>query len=265
MKPRLLLVSPYSSSKSGGIGTWTKIVIDYTQKYCNCELCFLNTVFRFKSNLINNRYYRIAYGIIDSFFVLIKFIYKIIKFKPTVIHYTSSASYALFKDIFAVCIAKLFRIKFIIHWRFGRIPSLFTKQNFEWFLLKKAISLADHSIVLDKNSYYTLAEQGFNCISIIPNPISENISNRLQSYSPDKKQFKFGSIVFIGHIIESKGVVELVHACCLAENVTELVLIGPVSEKLKEKLIKLSLTKRSGNWLKWIGEIHNSQINLFHR
>jgi len=59
---------------------------------------------------------------------------------------------------------------------------------------------------------------------------------------------------FLGQVIPTKGVTELVTACSLIIDI-ELILIGPVETTYKEKLKNISLAKKNGEWLKFTGEI----------
>ena len=158
MRNRVLLVSPYSEKKIGGIGTWTKNILDYQAKFGKFEMEFLNTAFHFKPNLEKESFKRIFYGLIDSSLLLLLLIFKIIQKKPQTIHYTSSASFALIKDYFAINICRIFKVNFVIHWRFGRIKVLSEMNNWEWKILKMVIRAANTSIVVDRESFNLFKE-----------------------------------------------------------------------------------------------------------
>jgi len=260
MKNKVLLVSPYLKNTVGGIGTWTKNILDYNKKYGEFDIVFLNTAFGFKSNLVKNTGQRLISGVLDSLLILILLFIKVIKYKPRAIHYTSSASYALIKDFFAICIAKLFRIKFIIHWRCGRIPELFEKQNLEWKMLKIVIRAADVSIVLDNSTLKCLKNIGTKKIVLIPNPISEYLHEKAKSVSFENKSIKIGTLIFIGHVIPTKGVFELVEACSKIEGIVQLVLIGPFLPKIKNDLMSVALGRKNPDWLVWKGEILREEV-----
>jgi len=259
MQTKVLLVSPYSEKKVGGIGTWTKNILDYHSKQGQFKLIFLNTAFSFKSNLVRNKSQRIFQGIIDSILVLVLMLLKIIRFNPKTIHYTSSASYALVKDLFAIYIAKIFRIKFIIHWRFGRIPEIFELQNSEWKILKIVAKAANKSIVLDNQSLICFKNSGINNTVLIPNPVSEYLRMKAISINFDDKTFEIGTLVFVGHIIPDKGIYELVKACIKVEKMKQLILIGPVNINVKNELISIA-AQHNNNWLVWKGEIPREEV-----
>lgn len=260
MKNKVLLVSPYSRKKIGGIGTWTKNILDYNTKYGKFDIAFLNTAFGFKPNLEQKSWHRLFYGIVDSILVIFLLFIKIIQKKPNTIHYTSSSSFALFKDYIAIYVAKLFKIKFVIHWRFGRIPALSEKNNWEWKMLKKVIKAANVSIVIDKASLFCLKNKGFDNVVFIPNPISESLKERAESINFENKEITIGSFVFVGHIVPSKGVYELVKACSEVKGVKQLILIGPVNETVKNDLRLIASNRNNGDWLLWKGEIPREEV-----
>lgn len=263
MKRKILLVAPCFDKKAGGISTWTKSIIDYSKCSDKNDLVLLNTAFKFKHTLINGKLIRLTYGIIDSIVLLVFLIFMVIKIRPEAIHYTSSASLALIKDYIAIKIANIFNIKFIIHWRFGRIPDIKEKNNFEWKLLNKICKIVDHIIVLDEKSYATLKDSGLNNISIIANPISSQLSKIAKSIDLPRKVFDIGTIVFVGHIIPTKGIFELVESCCQNNNVKKLILIGPVNSDIFVKINQMASKKKEKDWLIWKGELELSEVYKF--
>lgn len=260
MGNRVLLIAPYSSKRVGGIGTWTKIILDYQEEHKAIDLIFLNTAFKFKANLVKGHFQRIIQGLFDALCILCLTLYKIMRYRPKTIHYTSSASYALLKDILVIQIARLFRIKFVIHWHFGRIPYIQQANNFEWKMFKIAAKCSAVSIVLDEKSYKCLTEVGISNAVIIPNPISEALHESAKTLDLKNKSFDIGTFVFAGHIIPAKGLRELVEACCSTNLKIKLVLIGPVNQNFKEELISIATANGKHDILSWAGEIPRAGV-----
>jgi glycosyltransferase involved in cell wall biosynthesis len=73
------------------------------------------------------------------------------------------------------------------------------------------------------------------------------------------------SIVFVGHIIETKGVYELVKVCSYLNEVNNLTLVGPCSKQIKKDLIRIAETRNDGKWLSFTGEIEREQVFDFYR
>ena len=146
---KVLLVSPYSAKKVGGIGTWSKSVIDCFNENQIIKILFQNTAFFLKHDAKQkqSRVRRLIIGAIDTIVILTKLFFNCLFKRPSVIHYTSSASWALSKDRIANMISKLFKIPFIIHWHFGRIPDIILERGKEYSKLKKVIKSCTCSIV----------------------------------------------------------------------------------------------------------------------
>jgi len=265
MKRIILLVSPYSKTSVGGIGTWTKNLLDYHSTLDNdFEIIQLNTAFGFKPNLEKSKGNRILHGLIDGLSIITLLLIKIIQYKPKTIHYTSSASYALIKDLFAILIAKIFRVRFVIHFMCGRIPEIVRNQNMEWKMLKIVLRIADLVIVLDAKSLTNLNSLGYRNIIKIPNPISEELYNIAKYNKKEKrKTIESGTIIFIGHIIPEKGVFELVEACTRNNKVKNLVMVGPVLENIRSELITISKQRNGGDWLKMKGIINLNELYYY--
>lgn len=259
---KILLVSPYSSKKVGGIGTWTKNLIDYiTESQRTVDLKFQNTAFIIKGNINNSRFKRVFWGIIDSLRIILIFLYNIVVFRPDAIHYTSSASIALFKDYIIALICFLFRVRFILHFRFGRIPELSRLNNWEWKWIKRVSRLADVVIVIDKTSWQVMKAVGGLCsICYIPNPVSKEIFDLAKSMNDFHGPRVEGKVVFAGHVVPAKGVFELVRACVLVVEVKQLVICGPYLEEVKEELIHIASARENGKWLVFKGEIVREDV-----
>ncbi|WP_455584532.1 glycosyltransferase family 4 protein [Bacteroides sp.] len=261
-KIKVLLISPYSAQKVGGIGTWTKNLIDYIgANQESIDLKFQNTAFVIKGNIDKGRFNRLFLGVIDSLRIILYTFYNLIVFRPDVVHYTSSASFALFKDYIIVSVCALFRTKFVLHFRFGRIPELSQADNWEWKWIKRVSKLADAVIVIDNGSYQSM--KVLDCsdkVFYIPNPVSTEVFESAKSRNGFQRDRMEGKVVFAGHVVPTKGVFELVQACSELAEVSQLVMCGPYLEKIKEELIRIASVREEGQWLVFRGEIKREEV-----
>src|SRR5690606_39095073 len=147
------------------------------QKESDVNIIHQNTAIRFRNITKLSFFSRVISGVQDGIRTFIVFFYYLLKYRPDVIHLTSSGSLGLWKDVLFVYIAKLFNIPLTIHFRFGRIPEISKLNNWEWKILQKVVSLSSSAIVLDDTSEHTLTGQGFKHIYTIPNPISDSVEN----------------------------------------------------------------------------------------
>jgi glycosyltransferase involved in cell wall biosynthesis len=178
-----------------------------------------------------------------------RFCKKIKNQKFDIVHFCSSASISLIKDIILLRAAKQKKIKTIIHFHFGRIPELYKKRNWEQKLLHIVIKLADKAIVIDKKSYDTLLSEGYTNIELLPNPLSPTVNDMIANYSDVVRDDR--KIVFAGHLVPTKGVYELIGACKYMRNI-KLKMLGFVSEDMKSKLFELA--GDNNDWLEIAGE-----------
>lgn len=267
-KLKILLVSPYNAKRVGGIGTWSKSILDYFDGSEKYEIVFQNTYNALKGNLQSSRVRRICVGIEDTVLILVKLFFNLLIKNPDVVHYTSSASLALNKDRIALFITKrVFRKRFVIHWHFGRIPELCNSKDGEYVKLMSVIQKADANIVLDQNSLHSLYTEGCNNVVCIPNPMTSAIYEAtkdidMAAANADRSE---GEVLFVGHILAAKGVFELVKCCADCLEVKKLIMVGPVLPDVKEQLLALSQKRSDGDWLVFKGELQREEVYSYYR
>ena len=221
----------------------------------------MNTTHRFRPETSESTVIRIFSGIQNSLATLRQIEKLIEQYKPDAIHLSSSASLALIKDALIMRKAHQKNIKVILHWHFGRIPELKMKQNREWKLLLKLIHKSALSIVIDPRSFQILKEEGLTNIAYVPNALPAGITPQTgKSYQEGEAGDRHGRVIFVGHVIRSKGVFELVHACSGIEYVKELIIVGKYETAVKKKLEKIALVHAFGNRIKFTGEINKQEV-----
>lgn len=228
-KKRVLLVSPLVSNVMGGISKWTNNIYDYYKTLDSPEVelvpCYNPNI---QSTLSDEGFIgRVRKGI-SNYLPLIKKVRKILKSEHIdVVHICTSASIGLIKDIAIISIAKKYHVKAIVHFHFGRIPIIFKRNNWEQRLIRKVVSLSDRVVVMDGSSYSVLLEQGYKNVCNIPNPLSVDTEKSIESLGsiarvPNK-------VVFVGQMLQTKGIYELAEACAAITNV-EVHYIGPMPD-----------------------------------
>lgn len=233
---KVLLASPYGGI-AGGIARWTEHIMSYYKSMQNpvCELTLLPMSRSSFVSVSSGMFYRIWAACVDYTPIVCSFKNLLRDNEYDVIHITSSASLSLLKDLYMLSIAQRKRIKTVIHFRFGRIPELAIKKNWEWKLLKKVVGLSNTAIVLDKLSYDTLRSYGFKNVEILPNPIAQGVKAIVDNHSElDRVP---NTVLFTGHVIKTKGVFELVEACNQIPGV-KLRMVGHVDDDMKQKLLQ---------------------------
>lgn len=246
-KIKVLLVSPGAMAETGGIARWTEHILNYYNEYDGNKiiiqhLSYSKAIGGFATDNIIIRLKKA----INNYVPLYKeFINLITHNNFNVVHFCSSASISLIKDIVFLNAAHRRGLKTIIHFRFGRIPDVYKRHNWEQKLLHKVIIKADKTIVLDKMSYNTLILEGYKNIVLLPNPLTLKVSEIIKENKNIKRQDR--TLVFAGHVVPTKGVFELIDACKKVQNI-KLKMLGFVSTEMKQKL-----EARAGkNYLQWL-------------
>lgn len=231
---RVLLISA-SEKGDGGISRWSDYIYNYFLQKQDFKIDFIRLhPFKFYSKtdkIIKDLFYYI--------YIVTKCFLQMLLKKTDVVHISTSAHLGLFRDIFILYTAKLFMIKRkVIHFHFGRLPYLAKIKNWEWKLIVRISKIADVIIVMDNESYKSLNEHCFCNLVLVPNPISSQLCELSDRYLYENKRMRNKkNILFVGHVIESKGIIELVWAF-RHFNDYNLYIIGACSDNMKEEIKK---------------------------
>jgi glycosyltransferase involved in cell wall biosynthesis len=250
-KIKVLLVSPYTGLV-GGISRWTGHILNQYNSIIDTTNIELEQFYVDGNPVYNSTptYKRLVYGV-QKYIPFLKIISR--KLKSTrydLVHFCSSASISLVRDILAARIAKRYNVPSVFHFHFGRIPELFEKRNWEQKLIHKLISLADKIIVIDQSSYNTLIKEGYNNIELLPNPLTPEVNRIISENSFIERDSR--QILFAGHVVRTKGVLELIEACRDIPNI-KVKMIGRVSDDMRNMLMESAGVDNS--WLEITGEL----------
>lgn len=253
---KVLFFSPIYPT--GGIATCSLNIIDFVTKNKITNFVFCDGSIYHKKAGQSSIIRRIYSGVLDTCRLVMNYIKTIKNSKPDVIHINTSASWALYKDWIYLKIAKFFHCEVVFQYHFGRIPELKKVQNWEWKLLLKNIKASKHIIVIDPLSKKVLDDEGLkNKVTYIPNPCSIELGAIAKEKVSDKE---VDSYIFVGHVIPTKGVYELVEAFAEITKTLKLTLIGLVTEQVKKDLECIAAKKDDGKWLSIVGNKHLDYI-----
>lgn len=251
---KVLLAAPYGGVP-GGISRWTGHIVDFYEKHGSND-CRLEILPMGRSMFVNINmpvWKRLWMALIDYRKILADFNRRI-KAGHDVLHLTSSGSLSLYKDIYMLRQAHKYGVKSIIHFRFGRIPELAHLQNREWRLVRKAVNLADRTIVIDQASYDTLIAHGFDNIELLPNPVAPTVE-RIISENRNITRIP-REILFTGHVVKTKGVFELLEACSNLDGI-HLKMVGHVTSEMQHEIEEIY---GSPQWLSVCGEMPYDEV-----
>lgn len=246
---KVLICSPLTGVV-GGIARWTRHILEYAA----AEHVMLEHIDFARTRSGQTTRFPLLKGVY-AFYDYMKLIRKAVSSIRTtrcdVLHITTPASFLLLKDLILLRAARRKGLKTIVHFHFGRIPDLYRMRNWEQKLLDRVIRRADRVVVIDKASYDTLLSNGYDHVDLLPNPLTPAVSSIIEANGDVVRRDR--KLLFAGHVIETKGVFELIDACKGLDRI-ELKLIGAVSDEMRMKLLR-----RAGAgceaWLEIAGEL----------
>lgn len=178
--------------------------------------------------------------------------------RPDLVHLCSSASFAGVKDRAMVFLAKTMDVPTVVHYRLGRIPSLIASQNWEWKLIRLTMRAASCVLLLDARSASEVRREVPEIkIELIPNPIDpKKVEDAVAKQGFADNNAGCSRIVYVGHIVERKGIRDLVRACMLLpEGSFQLNLVGFAKPDFQLELAALARARSDGKWLIFHGEV----------
>lgn len=255
----ILLCTPYNLGPQfvqGGIVVWAQNIVGYYhQQSTDVQLHVVPYDRKVRDNA-SGRVLKRAWSGMAEYRDAIKQTRSLLKEEQyDVLHLCTSASISLAKDIVVLRMAKRRKVKTVVHFHFGRIPDLAQQGNWEWKMLKIVVKLADAAVTMDMKSYNTLREQGFKNVHYLPNPLSQGIMQQIEKEAATTVREE-RKLCFVGHVIPTKGVCELVEACKGIKDV-KLHVLGKATPEVQEKMRKLA---DNGDWLVFRGEVDHQQV-----
>lgn len=260
---KVLLCTPYLETPdvvSSGIGTWARNIMAYNQETGN-SIDVVPVSFDRHTHIEEytvggfRRYYS---GIKEVGKCVINAIRKIKTENPNVVHICTSGSIAFIKDIILARAAHRRGVKSVVHFHFGRVPSIIEEKGFEYKLLRKVLGIADTVVVIDGKSYQALRDLHYQNVVYIPNPISNSFLHEAEKLK-DHTTRKAKTAVFVGHVVPTKGVKELVEGCSKVSGLS-LRIVGKCTDEMKESLLTLAKGRENGDWLTVVGEIPHREV-----
>lgn len=259
---KVLFCTPYLTGDGivhGGIVVWANNILDYYRSIeSDVELVPLSYDRRYAVQEESSLLSRIFYGVRDYWQALRSTKAFLKSNHVDVLHLCTSAQLSLYKDLYVLKMAKKRGVKTAIHFHFGRIPELMKANNLEARILKLVCKVADAVIVMDQRSLDTLLAEGITNVHNLPNPLSIEIIEEVKKLEGTITRVE-NRVMYVGHIIPSKGITELVTACAQVDGI-ELHLIGTISNEYLQELQRIANSKDDGCWLKYRGKMPHEKI-----
>lgn len=253
---KLLLCSP--TQNIGGITKWTGYITNYLRENPHPEYSMELLPMENAGYLGENasKLKRLSKGISAYTRFIRKFHKTVSNEKFDIVHICSSASLGLLRDYLMLRICRRKKIPVCLHLHFGRIPELIKANNAEWKLMTKVLKLCTTVIVMNNESEDALRKEGFRNVANIPNPLSPDVVNLINRTEVAPKKNKF---VFVGHILLTKGIEELISSMCQFSGI-DLVLVGEDTLGIEKLMREKYSTAFSANTISFIGQQPHDKV-----
>ena len=251
---KIMLLCPLGNKgvANGGITSWSQ---DFVRSFPDEEFELFPVDTSPKKHFSGlKKWERYYYGM-GAFFRILRDMQRIFRAHPDlkVMHITTSASYGVFRDNIVCRVCQRRGIKTVMHCRFGSIRGQYLSTDRRGRFFRKNLQRYDQIWVLDSLSAQFLKEQeGIgHKIFTTPNPIRVPATCSLVPKT-------YRKVGYIGNLLPTKGVRELVEAVVNSHTDTELLIVGPGDEdyigRLKDMAAPLLDTR-----IKFMGRVPNDE------
>lgn len=257
---RLLIVTPFGGTASG-IKTWSRTVKGELDSDPTVDCTIVDTAVLWRASTNLRWWSRIGGGSLQALRDTLRVIRLLRSGRMDCIHLNTSASFASVKDSLILLASKLSGVRCVIQFHVGFLPQIADQNTLAWRLVRLNASSADTPLVLGDSTVSALASSAPEIEwRTVPNPIE------VECFEPTVLPPCTDGIrlLFLGHILESKGVVELVKAATALRRrypTLRLDMVGHAEQELRTRLQGLA-GGEAANWLTMTGEVSYSESML---
>lgn len=261
---KVILCTPYIQSSKyvqGGVVVWGANIVNYYNSLENSdvELIPISLDRQTYFELHRSKLRKYLNGIKELLKPTLKAINLMRKGGIDVIHISTSLGSSVLKDELLVRAARHYGVRSYLHFHCGRVPVVLHNHDGEHKKFIRNLKFATKGITMDMRSYHALIDYGIENVVNLPNPLSLSIINLLAERKTSVKRIP-GRIAFVGHVLKSKGIFELIESCCKI-GTPDLHIIGKVLPNDRLEIDKLlSRYHTDSSWITWTGEIPHTQV-----
>ncbi len=204
---QVCMLSP-SPPPYGGISHWTSLVMSYAYSRTDVQITLINTAPSWRSVHSNSVLLRAVGGGIQLLRDIFR-LYSVLRSRQVdVIYLPTSGGLAAVRDVAVYFVATVFRVPLVYHIHFGRVPSIAQANNLEWGLLRKVMLRANAVVAIDGFTYKAISQYSNKInLHLIPNCV-----NLAMMPKSTLKLTEIKTVLFVGWVIATKGIVELLQA-----------------------------------------------------
>ena len=264
-KTRVLLAAPLPPP-TGGIAVWTGILLRDMHQHPDIEIHHVNTALRWKKSVALNHGARLIGGTLQAFWDIARVGMALVRYRPHVLHLTTSAGFASVKDAAILSLARRLGSTGYIHYH----TSILGNGQLQGWQLRaayRAMQVADRVLVLDDKTHRAVQQHiPEQKLHILPNMIElkrvddvcANMAASIETTTPEARL----RCVYIGRVVVDKGIDEQVVACAQLPGV-RLDIVGPVDVDYREHLQHLAQSREQGQWLHFHGQVDHDEVYAY--
>lgn len=170
-----------------------------------------------------------------------------------IMHTTTSAGGGVFRDNAVVKLCHKRGLRCVMHCRFGSIKELYESDTILGRKFRENIELYDQTWVLDRRSMAFLKSQPGIADKVFLTPNSIIVPSECNL---EPKNYR--KVSFVGNVLPTKGIVELVTAVKEIGNTMTLTIAGPANPNMIE-VLKSAAGKAWGNHIVYKGKLPNDE------
>lgn len=253
----ILFCSPRGSV--GGICKWTDNILDYAERVASSDLQLTWYYTDVPEMALGNRSLlkRLYFGL-KVYLPFVKGLKKQIKGgqKYDMAHFSTSGSISFARDYFALKMCRKAGIPTALHFHFGRMAQVLSAKSLENRLFKFCIPYISKFVAMDEETYKALLDYGCKNVHLVPNPLSPQVEKIIEELPEVERSHD--TVVFAGHVLKGKGVVELVEACRNIPGI-KLEILGMSTPEMRAELLEAAGPDAS-EWLNIRGNCTMNQV-----
>ncbi len=263
---RVLLAAPLPPP-TGGIAVWASILLRDIQHHPDVHMYHVNTALRWKKRVGLSLRSRLTGGTLQAFSDIARVGTAMVRYRPHVLHLTTSAGFASIKDAALLYLARRLGVAGFIHYH----TSILGNGQLQGWQLRAAhltMRYAAKVVVLDDKTHSALQRTvSLDKLHILPNMIElERIDEVCEGIEHHTETIAPGTVncVYVGRVVPDKGVVEQVTACAELSGF-RLDIVGPVDPEFCQHLQHLAQSREQGQWLRFHGRVDHDQVYHYIR
>ena len=253
---KVCLVSPVPPPY-GGISHGTRLMRRYASRNSSVQFYQVDTAVRWRPVYDQAIAKRMIGGGLQLLRNYVDYLRTLLK-DPDVVHLKTSGELGTVRDLLLCLTARLLRVPVAYHLHFGRVPQIAAAKTIEWEMLALVMRFTDAVMAVDKPTAEAIRSRLPVRVEYTPNAIDVSELPSIEDQDESSQ-----TIIFLGWVIPTKGVEELVQAWSeLAVKDWDLLLVGPVDEAYRKDLLERYQPER----LTFLGEqSHDNAMRLIAR